>query len=223
LKHDNLDKRVSAYVDGALRGTKRDQLEREMELDERLARQVSRSRALGRAVRESWNEGPAAPAPEFLLAAIRPALHEIDRERRAQPAWKRSLESAFARLGAALRPSPVLAAAAAFAFFAALAVVPRIDGTQGLLQGNLASPPAPAADAAGSSYSSYTGSSSSTNLGIGPFGTMPTDFSAEGSGSVYDVSPGRPAMLFRGKDGSVTLWLIDQGDLSYRIGAGGWG
>ena len=35
---------------------------------------------------------------------------------------------------------------------------------------------------------------------------------------------GRPAVLFRGKDGSTTLWLIDEGDLSYRLDAsGGWG
>ena len=217
MKHDDLDKRVSAYVDGALRGSKRDQLERELQLDEKLARQVTRSRALGRAVREAWTEGPAAPSTDYLLAAIRPALAEIDRERRARPAWQRTLEGVLARVTESLRPSPTLAAAAAFAFVVALAVVPRIQ-SQNALSGSFAStatrPSAPTA----ASYSSTPAS-----LAIGPFGTMPTDFTTDGSGSVYDVSPGRPAVLFRGKDGSVTLWIIDEGDLSYRFGKGGFG
>jgi anti-sigma factor RsiW len=218
LKHDDLDKRVSAYVDGVLRGAKRDQLERELQLDERLARQVTRSRALGRAVREAWTEGPPAPAPEYLLAAIRPALAEIDRERRARPGWQRKLERMLAQFGDSLRPSPALAAAAAFAFVVALAVVPRLDATRGLMAGNYASTAQPASASPASSYTS-----SPASLAVGPFGTMPTDFSTDGSGSVYDVAPGRPAVLFRGKDGSVTLWIIDEGDLSYRLGAGDWG
>jgi anti-sigma factor RsiW len=219
LKHDDLDKRVSAYVDGALRGSKREQLERELQLDERLARQLTRSRALGRAVREAWTDGPPAPAPEYLLAAIRPAMLDIDRERRARPTWQRRLEVVLARLSESLRPSPALAAAAAFAFVAALAVMPRLQATQGLLAGDYTSSALrPAAAPVAPSYSS-----SPASLAVGPFGTMPTDFTTDGSGSVYDLSPGRPAVLFRGKDGSVTLWIIDEGDLSYRLGAGGLG
>ena len=213
MKHDDLDKRVSAYVDGALRGSKRDQLERELQLDEKLARQVTRSRALGRAVREAWSEGPPAPAPEYLLAAIRPALAEIDRERRARPAWQRTFESLLARLGESLRPSPALAAAAAFAFVAALAVIPRIQGTQDPVART-----APAATAA-STYMSTPAS-----LAVGPFGTMISDFNTDGTPpAVYVSPPGRPALLLRGRDGAMTLWLIDEGDLSYRLGAGGWG
>ncbi|HTO06119.1 MAG TPA: hypothetical protein VMR86_03605 [Myxococcota bacterium] len=220
MKHDDLDKRVSAYVDGVLRGAKRDQLERELQLDEKLARQVTRSRALGRAVREAWTEGPAAPAPEYLLAVIRPALAEIDRERRAQPAWQRTLETVLARLSASLRPSPALATAAGLAFVLALAIMPRIDVGRGLLEGNVAGRALrPIAERRATAHHSLP-----NDLAIGPFGTMPTDFGENGSGAVYDVSPGpRPAVLFRGRDGSVTLWIVDQGDLSFRPGAGGRG
>jgi hypothetical protein len=41
---------------------------------------------------------------------------------------------------------------------------------------------------------------------------------------VYDVSPGRSAVLFQSGDGSTTLWLIEDGDLSFRFGSGeDWG
>lgn len=221
MKHDELEKRVSAYVDGALRASKRDQLERELDRDSRLAKQVDRSRALGRLVREAWNEGPAAPAPEFLLAAIRPALAEIDRERNARPAWQRGLDSFFARLASALRPSPAFATAAAAAFVLALALVPRFDVTSGMLDGSIFKFGASrATEAALVSSDPAAEANQSSPL----FPSAPVDFSADGFGSVYDVSPGRPAVLFHGKDGSMTLWLIDDGDLSFRFGyGGGWG
>ena len=214
MKHDDLEKRVSAYVDGALRGSKRERLERELDNDSRLADQVTRSRALGRLVREAWTEGPVAPAPEFLLAAIRPALAEIDRERNAQPTWQRALDSFLAQVTAALRPSPALATAAACAFVAALTLIPRYEATNGLLSTHLPipEPPQVAAD---------SGPNQSSPL----FPSMPADFTAEGTSGVYDLSPvRRPAVLFHSQDGSSTLWLIDDGDLSFRLGsAEGWG
>lgn len=223
MNHDDLDKRVSAYVDGALRGTKREQLEREFEADSLLVQQVTRSRALGRLVREAWLEGPPAPSPEYLIAAIRPALAEIDRERAARPTWQRAFEAFAARLAASLRPSPAFATATAVAFVAALALMPRLDMTDGLLAGSLSKlaadrPPQTAR---------VTGESSS---GVTPlrqpaiFLPASLDFGTEGIGSVYDISPGRPAMLFRAKDGSTTLWLIENGDLSFRFPSSeGWG
>ncbi len=225
MKHDELEKRVSAYVDGALRGPKREQLERELGADSLLAQQVTRSRALGKLVREAWTEGPTAPAPEYLLAAIRPTLAEIDRERNARPAWQRALDSVFARVAAALRPSPAFATAAAVAFVAALALMPRLDLTKGMLDGNLlnlgqaqqarvtSDSPTAAAPASGPYLSPST-----TFLPAG------VDFPNDGVGNVYDLSPGRPAVLFRAKDGSTTLWLIDEGDLSMRfLSSEGWG
>jgi anti-sigma factor RsiW len=210
--HDDLEKRVSAYVDGALRGAKREEFEREVDGDARMAAQIRRSRALSRLVREAWTDGPLAPSPDFLLATIRPALAEIDRERSARPAWQRNFDSALSRLSAVLRPSPVLAAAAAFAFVAALAIMPRLQvGTA--MQTNLVAP-APTnasetAQASGSSVASPTPLSPSELVG----------FTVDGPGSVYDVWPGRPAVLIQSGDGSTTLWVIDDGDLSFQLGS----
>jgi hypothetical protein len=219
VKHDDLEKRVSAYVDGALRGPKREQLERELAGDSLLAQQVTRSRALGRLVREAWTEGPPAPSPEYLLSAIRPALAEIDRERNARPVWQRALDAAFARIAAAVRPSPAFATAAAVAFVAALALMPRLEVANGLLSGNLVNPGSNPAEARVTSESSPLPPTSPST-----FLPASIDFGTEGIGSVYDLSPGRPAVLFRAKDGSTTLWLIDEGDHSSRFPAsGGWG
>jgi anti-sigma-K factor RskA len=213
LKYEKFDKRISAYADGALRGPKRAELEHELERDPKLAVQLDRSRALGRLVREAWSEGPPAPSPDFLLASIRPALAQIDRERRAQPSWQRTLEIAFARIGAALRPSPALATAAVAAFVLALAILPQpeLKGLEGSLSAHSESasltrelvhmPPAPDAFSL----------------------SVPADFSAE-LDNVYDVSPGRPAVLFQSGDGSTTLWLIEDGDQSFHFGSGqDWG
>ena len=217
MKHDDWDKRVSAYVDGDVRGARRERLEREIEGNTLLIEQVARSRALGRLVRDAWTEGPAAPSPDYLLAAIRPALVEIDRERKARPSWQRRLDLTLSRLTAALRPSPLLATAAAVAFFAVLGIMPRLDTPAGLVAGNLtATRLLPPVDP--------TASLPTTAPVQTPFyQTTPTDFTADGSGSIYDVSPGRPAVLFHDRDGSVMLWLIEDGNLSYRLGAGGWG
>ena len=213
MKYEKFDKRISAYADGALRGPKRAELEQELERDPKLAAQLDRSRALGRLVREAWSEGPAAPSPDFLLASIRPALAQIDRERRAQPSWQRTLEIALARIGAALRPSPALATAAVAAFVLALAILPQpeLQGLEGSLSAHSESasltrelvhmPPAPDAFSL----------------------SVPADFSAE-LDNVYDVSPGRPAVLFQSGDGSTTLWLIEDGDQSFRFSSGqDWG
>ena len=83
MKSTDLEKRVSAYLDGALAEARRDRLERELEQDPELRKQLDRSRALAQLVREAWTEGPPAPAPDVLLAALRPQLAAISRERRA--------------------------------------------------------------------------------------------------------------------------------------------
>ena len=195
---------------------KRDQLERELEADSHLARQVDRSRALGRLVRDAWNEGPAAPAPEFLLAAIRPALAEIDRERNARPAWQRALDSVFARFTVTLWPSPAFATATAVAFVAALALMPRFELTNGMLDGSLFKLHASAPQAL--PLSAAVGGVTSTPL----FSPAQAGWSAEALPTL-DVAPNRPAMLFHSTDGSSTLWLIDPGDLSFLDSLGGWG
>ena len=217
MKHDDLDKRVTAYVDGAVRGAKREQFERELEGDSRLAQQVDRSRALGRLVREAWSEGPAAPAPEFLLAAIRPALAEIDRERNLRPAWQRVLDSVFARFTVNLWPSPAFATATAVAFVAALALMPRFELTNGMLDGSLFKLGATAPQALPFS-AAVGGATSSTPL----FSPAQAGWSAEAPPTL-DVAPSRPAMLFHSTDGSSTLWLMDPADLSFLESLGGYG
>ena len=210
MKHEKFDKRVSVYADGALRGPKRAQLEDELERDPQLVAQLDRSRALSRLVRESWTEGPAAPSADFILASIRPALAQIDRERRARSSWERRLEAVLARIGAALRPSPALATAAVAAFLFALAILPHEPLPRGL-GANIAEsasltrelvrqPPPPDAFSL----------------------SVPADYSAD-LDNVYDVNPGRPAVLFQSGDGSTMLWLIEDGDLSWRFGSGDWG
>lgn len=213
MKHEKFDKRVSAYADGALRGPKRARLEEELERDPGLAKQLDRSRALGRLVRESWSEGPAAPSPDFLLASIRPALAQIDRERRARPSWLRQLEIALARVGAALRPSPALAAAAVGAFVFALAILPHQP-----LPGGLG---ASVFEVAHQNSESASLTRELVHQPPGPDAfslSVPADFSAD-LDNVYDVSPGRPAVLFQSGDGSTMLWLIDDGDLSRLFGS----
>jgi len=217
LKQEKFDKRVSAYADGALRGPKRARLEEELERDSQLAAQLDRSRALSRLVREAWSEGPAAPSPDFILASIRPSLAQIDRERRARPSWQRALDVALARIGAALRPSPALATAAVAAFVFALAILPHEPLPGGLGANIFAAAP------------QHVESASLTRERVhqppppDAFSlSVPADYSAD-LDNVYDVSPGRPAVLFQSGDGSTTLWLIEDGDMSFRVGAGGWG
>lgn len=218
MKHEKLDKRVSAYADGALRGPKRTRLEQELERDPQLAQQLDRSRALGRLVRESWTEGPAAPSADYLLASIRPALARIGRERRAQPSWQRALEVALARIGAALKPSPTLAAAAVGAFLFALVILPH-EPLPGRLGASLFEVTPQHVESASLTRELVHMPPAPDAFSL----SVPADFSAD-LDNVYDVSPGRPAVLFQSSDGSTTLWLIEDGDLSFRFGSNGdWG
>jgi anti-sigma factor RsiW len=203
LKQTKIDKRVSAYADGALDGARRARLERELEEDAELREGLQRTQALGRLVRDAWNEGPPAPSADFLLASLRSELAAIDRERRAQPAWQQALERARGALGRWLGPVPIATSAAA-AFLLALLVMPGAMSPVGGVTAAL--PAAPAA----SIEPVVLPQSRAPRPAGGLF--APADF----SGSIYDVSPSeRPAMLFQGKDGSTMLWLLDDDGLSY--------
>jgi len=183
------------------------------------------SRALGRLVREAWTEGPQAPSPEFLFAAIRPALAEIDRERRGRPSWSRAVDAFLGRLSAVLRPSPAFAAAAAAAFLFMLVLNQRSHTVHvGIMEGNL-----PNAHQALQHFASTM-----TLIPVAPLpsrsvsatSALPSPVAAANlSGGLYNITPlQRPAVLYKAADGAMTLWLLDDGDNSNRMAAPGqWG
>ena len=213
MKSGDLDKRLSAYLDGALADAKRERLEREIEREPALQAQLRRTQSLGSLVREAWCEGPAAPAPEFLIATLRPQIAAIARERRARPSWQRGLERARLRLAGWFGPMP-LAASAAAAFLVALAILPRTNGPIPEMTGG------PIAAAPSSSFPAFpVDLTSSQTPRQGPqIPFDPVNFSRDGAASLYDLSPGEnPAMLFQNDDGSTLLWLLDQDDLSFRL------
>ena len=75
-----LHRRIEALRDGAL-APRRARLAREqLESDPEAARVLRRTEALGRAIHDSWTEGPPGPDPEALVERLRPGLARIDRE-----------------------------------------------------------------------------------------------------------------------------------------------
>jgi len=209
LKTGDLDKRLGAYLDGALDDSKRDRFEQEIERDPALQKQLKRGQALSVLVREAWTEGPAAPTPDVLIAALRPQLAAISRERRARPSWLQTLERARLRLANWLGPMPIATSAMA-AFLLAIVLLPRptasIPGLSAVIpSGQLAHPSTPLYDAP------------APRMGFGAErkAFVPANLSPDAAAGVYDLSPGeRPAMIFQGDDGSTVLWLLPDDDLS---------
>jgi anti-sigma factor RsiW len=210
LKKTKFDKRVSAYADGALEGTRRTRLERELDRDPALRETLERTQSLGRLVRDAWTDGPPAPPTDFLIASLRSQLTAIDRERRARPAWQQALEHARVKLGHWFGPVPIATSAAA-AFLLALVLLPQ---TTGQVEG-LGAALTPATAVPRSPVPPYSAP---------PMSRLPrrdgsfshADFSTDGRGAIYDFSPTeRPAMIFREKDGSTMLWLLDDDGLSW--------
>ncbi len=216
MKNDDLDKRLSAYLDGALAEVRRERFERELERDASLQKQLRRSRALSGLVREAWTEGPVAPSPEFLIASIRPHIAAISRERRARPAWQQSLEHARMRLAGWFSPA-TLATSAVAAFLLAVAILPRQEAAVPGLAASLPVSPPPT--------SAHFGSVQSSSSPVWPsqrqiFGTpfAPASTAPDRSAGVYDVESGEsPAMLFQNEDGSTVLWLLEDDDLSQML------
>src|SRR5262249_15032105 len=156
------------------------------------------SRALGRLVREAWTEGPQAPSTEFLLAAIRPALAEIDRERRAQPSWSRAVDAFLQRLSGALRPSPAFAAAAAGAFLLMLVLNQRSHTVHlGIMEGNL--PNAHQALEHFASSMTLIPVAPLPSRTAGPMSSLNSPVAAANfPGGIYNITPlQRPAVLYK--------------------------
>ncbi len=210
MKSSDLDKRVGAYLDGALADAKRERLERELAQDPALQKQVARSRALTHLVREAWSEGPPAPTPEVLLSALRPQLAAISRERGARPAWQQALERARTRFASWFGPMPIAASAAA-AFLLALAFLPRPSGPVPDLSALLPAPRNPALQSAPVLHSTP----SRAQPGRPTASFEPASLWQDPAAGIYDVSPREtPAMIFHNADGSTILWLLEGDDLS---------
>jgi hypothetical protein len=110
-----LERAIEAYRDGALSPRRRRKIEGILERDGDAQRHLEEGRALGRLIRQAWNEGPPSPPPERFLAAIRADLQRIDAERaRSRRSRRLVLRPVW------LRPLPYLACAAAAALVIAL-------------------------------------------------------------------------------------------------------
>ncbi len=214
MKSGDLDKRLSAYQDGALADSKRDRLQRELERDPALQKQLKRSQALGNLVRDSWTEGPAAPPPDLLISALRPQLAAIARERREQPSWQRLLEQARVRFSGWFGPMP-LATSAAAAFVLALMLLPQANEPTTDFSATL--PLAPRRTQAEALPAPRTRVSTEPFM-VPRVPFAPASLSQSTAAGVYDLSPGeRPAMIFQNDDGSTMLWLLEGDDLSLLI------
>lgn len=215
MKIGDFDKRLSAYQDGALADSKRDRLERELERDPALQKQLERSKALGSLVREAWTEGPAAPPPELLISALRPQLAAIARERREQPAWEQALEQARIRVARWFGPMPLVTSAAA-AFLLALALLPSSDEPNPNFSASL---PLAQREVEIETVPLPRTRVSTTPYMVPRMPFAPASLSQNSAAGVYDLSPGeRPAMIFQNDDGSTMLWLLEEDDLSFLHG-----
>lgn len=126
MRGRRLERRVRAYLDGALEGAERDRIEQLVETDPEAIRVSRRHRALTMGVRAAWSEGPAGPDHANLMASIRPEMMRIDAEIVGRPAFS----SAIGALREALRPLrvPVLAGSVAAVAFLMYVVVPVDPG-----------------------------------------------------------------------------------------------
>ncbi len=193
---EKFERSIEAYRDGALSRPKRERLERRLRQDREGERHLRRTRALGSIVRETWNDGPAAPSPEYVMAALRPAMAAIDAERRAAPGWARAL----GRVASWVNPIPaaLVTAAAAIALFILLPTT---------------TPQAP--DSAPAGALSASSEPAAPGIEAVAFSRMPAVFEngvARNVGfphSIYDLAQGeRPLMLFEADDGATVIWLL---------------
>jgi anti-sigma factor RsiW len=114
MSRRRLEKQVGAYRDGALSEREAAALRQRLASDPEAALELARHEALGRLAREAWREGPAAPSPEMLIAALRPGMTRIDAELE---------DSRTARWRGWLTPVPLFALGTAAAVLA-LAILP---------------------------------------------------------------------------------------------------
>lgn len=101
------ERQLGAYRDGELSARMRQRVEQQLHTDPESEQELQRLEMLSKAVSEAWSEGPPAPAPGFLINALRPAMRRVDEELAARSLWRRLRE----RFADVLRPVPVTALA----------------------------------------------------------------------------------------------------------------
>ncbi len=191
------EKKIEAYLDGATSVRERQRLERRVREDDAARRHLEMTQVLGRGIQKAWSEGPLAPSPEYLIAALRPEMDRIDAERAGSPRW----EGTAQRLAALLRPVPIAAIAGAAALV--LIVVTSLglpQGDEGLDLGKTARVQEPA---------------SSQPVALPAVFDSPT--------TIYDLAQGDwPLMIFEADDGATVLWMLEEEGLSRLAAAAGW-
>ena len=110
MRRKRLERQLDAHRDGLLDEREAREIERLLSSPSDAGRQLRHTSALGSAVREAWRDGPEAPAPERILAALRPEMARIDAEVDAP--------SRLTRWLASLREMPRLAPSLALAIYA---------------------------------------------------------------------------------------------------------
>lgn len=108
------EQHLDAHCDGAGSARERERMKALLAARPDWAARVRTTDELGRAVRRSWNDGPRAPSPEYLIAALRPELARVDGELGRAGRLAGLVERLAGELRALL-PSPALGAGAAAA------------------------------------------------------------------------------------------------------------
>jgi anti-sigma factor RsiW len=211
-------KRLDAYRDGALDAAERRKLEQRISGDPALGRELKRRRAMSVLVRDAWTEGPTAPSAEYLIAALRPALADVDAELERRPAWSRAAD--WLARWATPRPLAVLTVGAAAA---ALVLLPPAEQpvAPGLEASATVAPrSAPRGEAAPAA------ASPSLALGRAPadapaaVDTEAASFRMGMPAAIDDIAQGdTPLMLFEAPDGSTIIWVLGEDDGVSLLGA----
>ncbi len=208
-----VERRIEAYHDGALSRSERERVEALLRRDLASERHLHQTEAVRGMIREAWTEGPPAPTPEHLIAALRPAMARVDAERAAASRLERMLEQlvSWARPAA----TAAVAGAAAVALFLLLpSSTPQRPGpSTGPRLAATSRAPAPGVETVAFTQQMPAVFEDGVALNVG----VPQ--------SIYDLAQGdTPLMLFEADDGATVIWLLADstrpGDLP---ASGGWG
>ena len=193
-----VEQRLAAYRDGEGSRRERRRAECRIEYDSEARRHVDRTEQLGRAVRDAWVEGPPPPAPEYLIAALRPELARVDEALvRDWPA--RAL--GWARW--TFRPAPAFALVGGLALLLLFVQTPQ-DG---------ADAPGLPADSAPTLAALPSSGALLANTAIEPLEDT----------TIYDLAVGDSSlMILQGADGSTLIWILEEPDRLSLAALDGW-